>query len=213
MILPKCTPSRYLRTVFCAKSGSAFAHTALILTLLSVALALFTSRSMAQSESDQLPESLQKDFPMPPVLVGFSRKKVTDFESDKAGLGYGISYSRSLYQANIFIYDLGIKSIPLGPKSDIVKNQLECATQDINNAGYTDVKAKNTFETHNTAGKPVFSCIQFQLTLREPSDSFLCITGAANKIVKVRVSVAHTASSEETSKRFISELADIIPQR
>ena len=165
------------------------------------------------------PASVDKNFPLPPTLTGFKKGEITDFESKKPGLGQSVNYARQGWRADIYIYDLGLKSILSGPKSNVIAKQMEQAKQDIfgiQKAGhYSEVKMKASFDITNAAGKPVFSCLSLQLVRKDmgATDSYLCLTGSANKFVKVRLSTAQAANSEEIAKRFVTELAGIIPVR
>jgi hypothetical protein len=162
---------------------------------------------------------LDKNFKLPASLAGFSKGEVTDFESKKPGLGQSVNYVRSGWRADIYIYDMGLKSIPSGPKNAVVVKQLEQAKQDIysiQKAGhYSGVEMKGAFEIKNAAGKPAFNCVSLQLVRKDmgASDSYLCMTGAANKFVKVRLSTAQSPAADEIAKRFVTELAGVLPAR
>ena len=189
-----------------------------MLPLALVAMIAATAFALPGNPAAAQPASLQKDFPLPPTLAGFNKGEVTDFETKKAGLGYGINYGRSGWRADIYIYDMGLAFVPTGPKNKVMDAQLERAKQDIlavqKAGGYSNVQIKRSFEVKDANGKPAFSCIALQLVRQDmgASDSFLCLTGAAGKFVKVRISTAQSADSADTAERFLKELAGILPK-
>lgn len=172
----------------------------------------FSGTAMAQQAS------IEKDFPLPPVISEMQKKAVRDFESKKAGLGYGFPYGKKGAASEIFIYDIGVKNIPSGPKNDIITSHMEKAKQEIYAAqktgAYSGVQLKSTFDVSNAAGKPVFTCAAFSYTRKDigAADSYLCLTGAAKKFVKVRMTMVQSADSKAAAERFISELAGVLPQ-
>jgi hypothetical protein len=188
-------------------------HVMRLAMMVAAALAFFCGPAAAQSKK------IEKDISLPPILAEFQKGKVTDFESKKPGLGYSTAYSRSGGRADVYIYGLGKTSIPSGPKNDVIAAQMAEAKAEIYSiqkvGGYSSVKIKRSFDIANSAGKPVFTCMSMQLVLRDlrATDSYLCLTGSANKFVKVRLTVGQGANSEKDARRFVSELAKIIPPR
>lgn len=186
---------------------------AAMLTAMVMGVAMFSAPATAQLAS------IEKEFPLPPAIAGMAKGQATDFEAKKAGLGYGFIYSMTGARADIFIYDLGMKNIPDGPKNDIITSQLERAKQDIytvqKKGGYTGVQLKSSFDVNNAAGKPLFLCAYFQLVRKDSgvSDSYLCVTGAAKKFVKVRIAMRQDANSKATVERFLTELGGVLPLR
>lgn len=200
--------------VFNAKPRWRFAR-ALTATL----VAAVTAATVVSGSALAQRAAIEKDFPLPPVIADMQKGGVADYESKKPGLGYGFQYGKKGWKSDIYIYDLGAKSIPDGPKNDVITSQLERAKQDIytvaKTGAYTGVQLKSTFDVANAGGKPVFTCAAFAFTRKDigAADSYVCLTGAAKKFVKVRITTAADANSKATAEKFLVELAGVLPLR
>src|SRR5262245_36296278 len=77
------------------------------------------------------PKVVTNNFLLPQSIWEFRRGDVTDYESRQAGLGFGVAYFRQGWRADVYIYDMGKKSIPSGPKNEAVAAQLKQAKAEI----------------------------------------------------------------------------------
>ena len=135
-----------------------------------------------------------------------------DYESKRPGLGYGLTFiGLSGWIANVYFYDLGLKTIPPDPQSDLVKKQLAQAKGDVVSFGqrgmYVDVTDKGEFVIPET-GAPRFLCANFNYRLVDragtPADSYLCLTAWNGKFVKMRM----TARLGNISRSDVQEFAN-----
>jgi hypothetical protein len=145
-----------------------------------------------------------------PDRVGDAQIGTTrDFEANDPGLGYGVKYQKPGWAIDIFIYDLGRKSIPDDPESDVLKAQVAQAHGDIfeqQKAGaYTDVKVTASYVIRDARKRVRFACEDFNY-VRKPEgnvDSYLCLTGWHNKFVKFRLTTLHGSRSAPEARRFM----------
>jgi hypothetical protein len=71
------------------------------------------------------------DIRLPPTLGPLCRGSVTDFETRAAGGGTGIGYNSTAVTATVYLYTLGLNSMPDGIESAPVKEAFEGAVKDI----------------------------------------------------------------------------------
>lgn len=129
-----------------------------------------------------------------PDVKGLTRGKIQTFP--KAELGYSVGYSAPGFSATIYVYDLGMKKIPDGSKSDEVKGQMKQAASDleaVRQAGvYKSVKELGMEETVPLGkGKDAPTTLRrrFELELKGGVKlSEVYVTGYKDHFVKIRIS-------------------------
>ncbi len=145
----------------------------------------------------------------PDQVGGAQLGQTEDFESRRAGLGYGVSYQKPGWAIDIYIYDLGLSSIPDDATSEVVKAQLKKASGDIlaleKRGAYADVRHTGSFVIKGSDGRARFGCEDFTYLRQDMGkvDSYLCVTGWQNKFIKFRLTTAHDAGSAAAARRFM----------
>jgi hypothetical protein len=118
-----------------------------------------------------------------------------DFESKSPGLGYSLRFGgHPGWMVDVYLYDLGQRTIPADAESDVIRNQLAQARGDVFELGkrgtYANVTDKGDFTVPAT-GKPRFICASFNYLRGDRVDidvgSFLCLSSWNNKFVKIRM--------------------------
>ena len=129
-----------------------------------------------------------------PLKIGvLTRGDVTEFEKKNPGLGYGIRYSAEGIRADIFVYDLGRRSISWDIFHEDQKQEFENAFRDMQRAKerglYKDVKEGKEFETP-AVKNPFFRCKVVVIDRGEGrvEDSVLCLGARNDKFFKTRIS-------------------------
>jgi hypothetical protein len=111
--------------------------------------------------------------------------------------------------ADVYLYDLGLKTIPAGPESDVIRKQLSQAKGDVFALGqwgtYANVSEKGDFAIPET-GKAGFICTSFSYLRGDREDievdSFLCLTSWNNKFVKIRMTGPNGSISQSDASDF-----------
>ncbi|BCJ89314.1 hypothetical protein IZ6_00490 [Terrihabitans soli] len=146
---------------------------------------------------------------VPETVGGATYAGVQDYEVKSPGLGYGLFYKKPGAKVTVYLYDLGLTSIPPGLKSKTLRENFEQARQDIYNAGYDKVEAGREF---TVAGK--FLCASYKITAPSRqffgADSLLCLASWKNKFVKFRISADHTATSRAESEQFVAAWTKVL---
>jgi hypothetical protein len=133
---------------------------------------------------------------IPDRVGSLDYRQTVDFESKAPGLGYGLRFTGSPgWMADVYLYDLGLKTIPADADSDVIKQQLAQARGEVFALGrrgtYANVSGKGDFAIPE-AGKTRFLCTSFGYVRGDrvdlEVDSFLCLTSWNNKFVKIRMS-------------------------
>lgn len=151
------------------------------------------------------------DFPL--KIGALIRGDVTNFEKDNPGVGYGIRYAAAGTRVDIFVYDLGKRSI----SSDIFhadqKQEFESSVQAVHRAKerglYRDVKEGREFESP-AAKNPFFRCKAFVIDRGEGrlEDSAICLGAQNDKFFKVRISFTPPAGQiPERSDKLLRDIA------
>lgn len=138
-------------------------------------------------------------FSFPPKIGELTRGDVTEFEKKNPGLGYGIRYSAEGIRADIFVYNLGKRSISWDVFHADQKQEFENAIRDVHRAKerglYRDVKEGREFESP-TVKNPFFWCKAFVIDRGEGrvEDSALCLGAQNNTFVKIRIGMTPPGS-------------------
>jgi hypothetical protein len=179
-------------------------------------LAIVVAASIATAAAGQEKANLY-GLVFPAEVAGFTFRETYSFEKEKPGLGYDVTYTRPGWLADIYIYDLGLKSIPEDPRSERIRAQFEQAEGDIFNAQqrgqYKTVALRARFAVADAKGRARLACGTFKLRRsndKKDSDSYLCVTGWNNKFVKLRITVPAGGDNDATALRFLSAWVNIL---
>jgi hypothetical protein len=132
---------------------------------------------------------------IPDRVGSLDYRQTIDFESKAPGLGYGLRFTGPPgWMADVYLYDLGLKTIPADAGSDVIKQQLGQARNEVFALGqrgaYAKVSGKGDFAIPET-GKARFICTSFGYFRGDrvdiEVDSFLCLSSWNNKFVKIRM--------------------------
>ena len=157
----------------------------------------------------------------PDQLGGMTRGEATEFEKDHPGLGVGILYrspNPAIY-ADIYIYNLGIKSIPTGSNTKEIHDQWKQAEGDI----YTLEKqgkyksVKKLYEASTLLGMdrnaPTALRADFSYaSLGTKKLSYLYLLGYKNNFIKIRFTFPDTLKTEgeKIMRDFTTEFGKLI---
>ena len=137
--------------------------------------------------------------------------RTIDFESKSPGLGYALRFGgRPGWMVDVYLYGLGLKTIPADAESDVIKNQLAQARGDVFELGkrgtYANVTDKGDFKVP-ASGKARFICSSFAYLRGESVDldveSHLCLSSWHDKFVKVRMTAPKGTMSRSDVTDFV----------
>ncbi len=128
-----------------------------------------------------------------PEVKGMTRGKVQTFP--QAELGYSVAYNAPGFVASVYVYNLGLKKIPDGTKSDEVKDEIKRAVRDLDLAKqqglYKSVKEVGKQETVTLGkgkGAPSILRQRFEVERKDGAKlSEVYVTGYKNHFVKIRI--------------------------
>jgi hypothetical protein len=158
--------------------------------LLAIAVALTATTALAQEKSKTV-----FGLSIPDRVGSLSYGQSVDFESKTPGLGYALRFSGPTgWLVDVYLYDLGLKTIPADAESSVVRDQLTQARGDVyelaKRGTYANVADKGDFNVPDS-GKPRFICLSFSYQRGDrvdvAVDSFLCLTSWHDKFVKIRM--------------------------
>ena len=144
--------------------------------------------------------------------------RTIDFESKSPGLGYALRFSgQPGWMVDVYLYDLGLKSISADAESDVMKNELARARGDVFELGkrgtYANVADKGDF-TVPAAGRPRFICSSFSYRRGERVDvdveSYLCLSSWSNKFVKVRMTAPKGTLLRSDATGFVQAWIELL---
>ena len=144
--------------------------------------------------------------------------RMVDFESKTPGLGYALRFGgQPNWLVDVYLYDLGQRTIPADAESDVVRNQLAQARGDIFELGkrgtYADVADKGDF-TVPASGKPRFICSSFGYRRGERVDidveSYLCLSSWNDKFVKVRMTAPKGSLTRADATSFVQAWIELL---
>ena len=146
-----------------------------------------------------------------PVYAEFRRGNVTDNEKVNPGYGFTVAYHSRMGEATIYVYDMGKLEIPDGPTSPAVMDEFNEATLEVDEfARLTGTKAElsKRYGTGSPERGKEFLCAEFVLSDKSgPQRSFLYVTGAANRFVKIRLTLPDNESNASIARRFVDAVA------
>ena len=141
-----------------------------------------------------------------------------DFASKSPGLGYSLRFGgRPGWMVDVYLYDLGQRTIPADVESDVIRNQLALAQGDVFELGkrgtYANVADKGDFMVPAT-GKPRFICASFNYLRGDrvdiDVDSFLCLSSWRDKFVKVRMTAPKGSMSRSDTTDFVQAWIELL---
>jgi hypothetical protein len=144
--------------------------------------------------------------------------RTIDFESKSPGLGYALRFGGPpAWMVDVYLYDLGLKTIPADAESEVIRNQLAQAKGDVFELGkrgtYANVTDKGDF-TVPAAGKPRFICSTFNYLRGDrvdiDVDSYLCLSSWNNKFVKVRITAPKGTMSRSDATDFVQAWIELL---
>lgn len=153
----------------------------------------------------------------PDTIAGMKKGKVTAFENPD--LGVGIGYNTPGASMTIFIYTLGLKSVPADVSSPVFRVQFDQALGDIFQAGkmgvIDNVKRLPGSDVVTMPGKPGRRALSALFTFRikdREMNSKLYLTQCKNNWVKLRYSYDEgmKEKGEELFNTFLVELSAIL---
>ena len=144
--------------------------------------------------------------------------RTIDFESKSPGLGYALRFGgQPAWMVDVYLYDLGLKTIPSDAESDVIKNQLTQARGDIFELGkrgtYGNVTDKGDFKVPES-GKPRFICSSFGYLRGERVDidveSYLCLSSWKDKFVKIRMTAPKGTLTKSDATSFVQAWIELL---
>jgi len=155
---------------------------------------------------------------IPDRVGGLVYARTIDFESKSPGLGYALRFGgKPGWMVDVYLYDLGLKTIPPDAESDVIKNQLAQARGDIFELGkrgtYANVTDKGDFKVPES-GKPCFICSSFGYLRGERVDSdvesYLCLSSWKDKFVKVRMTAPKGTLAKSDATSFVQAWIELL---
>jgi hypothetical protein len=166
----------------------------------------------ALSAQAQRAEPGKPDFTFPQKVGPAELVGTEDFEAKQPGLGQLGRYKFQGWTMGVYVYDRGRRDLPDTAVDALVKPELAGAAADLMEARklghYADVAEGHPFAIPPAATRGVFQCRSFRLTRRQESgqapsprdtyDSFVCVTIAKKRFVKLRLS-SETPSGDQAT--------------
>ena len=155
---------------------------------------------------------------IPDRVGGLVYARTIDFESKSPGLGYALRFGgKPGWMVDVYLYDLGQRTIPADAESDVIRNQLAQARGDVFELGkrgtYANVTDKGDFTVPAT-GKPRFICSSFSYRRGERTDidveSYLCLSSWKDKFVKVRMTAPKATMSRADASNFVQAWIELL---
>ncbi len=179
-----------------------------------ILLILFASISLASAEAYRNPAT---GLVFPDSMAGLKKMRVTVYENQ--ALGVGIGYGLPGTTMSVFIYDLGVKSIPADVNSPVFKGQFDQAIGDIFQAekmgviqNLKRISSDPAAVMPGPSGRKALSASFTFLLQGGEMNSKLFLTQYKNNWVKLRYSYDRNTQNkgEEIFNQFLKELADIM---
>ena len=128
--------------------------------ILAVAAVLVSAAPAFAQEKQQEKQKAVYGLSIPDRVGSLVYARTIDFESKSPGLGYALRFGgKPGLMVDVYLYDLGLKTIPSDVESELIKNQLAQARGDIFELGkrgtYASVTDNGDFQVPES-GKPRF---------------------------------------------------------
>lgn len=155
----------------------------------------------------------------PDSVEGIIRGNVKDFEGTNPGLGVSVPYDRPGITATVYIYNLGLRSIPNDLSSPILKNHFAQVMQDIyevEKRGYYKFVKKTaegiTFLRADKTGPQALSASFSYVQNGVERLSKVYLLGHKQHFVKIRFTYDKSVQvqTEEKLTAFLNAMADMI---
>jgi hypothetical protein len=191
--------------------------TALLVTI--VAFAYFTVL-LSAAAADDLSELRVLGFDFPSEINDFTRGDIIDNELKHPGLGYTIAYHgpQAGEEATVYVYDLGIRNIPDGPLNTAARQAFDQAAGDVlategyPGLGRVKVSMVDQYVANSGAGEAQFLCAEFVFQMADGSAqrSYLYLTGARSKFLKIRTTLPTSDATITTAREFADTAASML---
>jgi hypothetical protein len=147
-----------------------------------------------------------------PEVKGLDKQKPNTFKD--AALGYSVAYLGEGTVVTVFVYNLGLKKIPDGPDSDIVKAEMyeSLLALEANKASgrYKSIQPVNekvmAFGSSKTAPQIRRKRYEVEIAKEGAAITELYVTGYKDYFIKLRVT--YPADSKEKGEKLIDNLLD-----
>lgn len=152
----------------------------------------------------------------PERLAGMDRGKVTDFETEQPGLGVSIGYNAPGITVTIYLYNMGMESVPDSLQSPVFRSHFKQVVDDVVQAGQLGYygNLKKTSETAVSLSAlqtgPNALCASFIYIQNDVERlSKLYLLPFRKHFLKVRFTYDRNIQSkaEDTLKKFLDYLA------
>jgi hypothetical protein len=186
--------------------------------ILAVAAVLVSVAAVLAQEKQQEKLKVVYGLSIPDRVGSLVYERTIDFESKTPGLGYALRFAgQPGWMVDVYLYDVGLKTIPEDAESDVIKNQLAQARGDVFELGkrgtYSNVADRGDFKVPAT-GKPRFICSSFNYRRGDrvdiDVDSFLCLSSWSNKFVKVRMTAPKGTMSRADATGFVQAWIELL---
>jgi hypothetical protein len=190
-----------------------------ILTVIAVlvsAAAAFAQGSSQASSREKLRTVYGLSIPDRVGSLVYARS--VDFESKAPGLGYALRFGgRPGWMVDVYLYDLGLTTIPSDAESSVIREQLAQARGDVFELGkrgtYARVTDRGDFAVP-ASGKPRFVCSSFSYLRGDRVDidveSYLCLSAWNDKFVKVRMTAPKGTLSQSDTTDFVQAWIELL---
>jgi hypothetical protein len=141
-----------------------------------------------------------------PERIGPMRFDGQPHKYDDARLGASYQYMGGGLSLTVYVYDLGAENIPDGGNTRLACEAFEGAKGDVQHAGYQNVvlKSEQLARLDPAAESPTAREAVFEYTRGDrPTISYLWVTGAAKRFVKLRFSVDEKYRDELAEARRV----------
>jgi hypothetical protein len=186
--------------------------------ILTVVAVLVSAAAALAQEKPQEKLNVVYGLPIPDRVGGLVYARTVDFESKSPGLGYALRFAgKPGWMVDVYLYDLGLKTIPADTESDVIKDQLAQARGDVFELGkrgtYAGVTDKGDFKVPAT-GKPRFICASFSYLRGDRVDidveSYLCLSSWKDKFVKVRMTAPKGTMARSDATDFVQAWIELL---
>jgi hypothetical protein len=155
---------------------------------------------------------------IPDRVGSLTYRQSVDFESKTPGLGYALRFSGPTgWLVDVYLYDLGMKTIPADPESGVIRDQLAQARGDVyelaRRGTYANVADRGDFNVPDS-GKVRFVCTSFSYQRGDKVDvavdSFLCLTSWNDRFVKLRMTGPKGTIARSDATAFATAWIDLL---
>lgn len=143
----------------------------------------------------------------PPEFAEGQRFSTRDYEASNPGLGFSAGYRHRNAVSTLYIYDLGLKSVPDDISSPVVSRQFAQARSDIAvaQAGAAALGSTGQLTLADARNRPRLTCEGFELKRADqpPVTTYLCLGVVDGKFFKVRMTTRQHEGAQDELRRFV----------